>query len=152
LYLQEGVIPESVLKNVVNIEAEQAAVHAFELMDKLKFGALAIVDEDGAWLSNISARDLKVWLKNPKMSLTRTPVIDFVKAVRQADLKDRFPFYTCHVGDKLSDVLRRLSKLRVHRLYVVEKGKHGPPIGVVSLKDILRLVLDSPAVDVPSDS
>jgi CBS domain-containing protein len=68
-------------------------------------------------------------------------VLEFVQHSRELDgSQERPAVVSVAPTTHLIDVFRKLAKTGLHRLYVVD-GSH-KPVGVVSLKDLLRFVLE----------
>jgi len=136
-------------KDVVSINKKAMAFHAFKLMKEKKVSAVAVVDDHGRIVGNISVNDIKLlgyrlqyfnilsmsceeYLKeiseNPEMEETRTQIYKKFQGLN--------PHYviSCQSTDSLATAIKMLSFFQVHRLYIVEGGK---PVGVISLYDVL---------------
>src|SRR5690606_6998496 len=95
---------------------------------------VAVVDERGVLLSNISAKDIKVLkrkqflLKYFKKAIEPDAIFTklfksaatYVGAVRAHEMNVTYPNLFCKQDDTVSEVIYKLSFLRVHRLYVVD--------------------------------
>lgn len=69
---------------------------------------------------------------------------EFAADVRQANLFSFAAHVTVHEGDTFQQTLGKLGATRMHRVYVTENDR---PLGVISLIDICRAVLDADAQD-----
>lgn len=56
-----------------------------------------------------------------------------------SDRSEMYPIITCTPQSTLAEVLTRLAKSRIHRIYVVDK--HNKPIRVVTLSDVLAALI-----------
>ena len=109
-------------------------------MKDAKVGAVAVVDESGALVSNLSARDLRA-MKTFNYYMFSTlfkSVREFISIVRQEELKTRVPAISCAPTDSVSSTLRRLVGIRVHQLWI--KDSHNKPTGIVSTTDLLAFL------------
>jgi len=122
---------------VLTVHANETVISAFKKMHTYGVSGLAVVDAQGALSTNLSPKDLRAMKTfNYYMfsNLFKT-VREFISIVRQDDLKTRAPVITCQGNDTVSQVLRRLVAIRVHRLWVRDEHQH--PVGVVSATDLL---------------
>jgi CBS domain containing-hemolysin-like protein len=69
---------------------------------------------------------------------------EFAVEVRQANLFSFAPHVIVHENDTLSTAMRKLAATRMHRVYIVDQDK---PVGVVSLIDICKAILESDSID-----
>jgi len=69
---------------------------------------------------------------------------EFAADVRQANLFSFAPHVIVHEGDTFSATLGKLGATRMHRVYVAENDRL---LGVISLIDICKAVLDADAHD-----
>ncbi|KCV68565.1 hypothetical protein H696_04858 [Fonticula alba] len=82
--------------------------------------------------------NLVCYLKN-RSSLLQD-IMSFLKTIRQAEIEDRAPVFSCHPHHTVGHVVRLLSATRAHRLFVVDAKQ--APLRVVSIRDVLKLALD----------
>lgn len=132
-------------KPVVAVGEEDPALAAFRIMKERNISAVAVVDEEGHLLANISNSDVKTMLaQNRVLSLAQT-AMDFVAAVRSGDAgktsSGKAAAAAMHVSPEttVKQVIAKLAATKVHRMYVCDSD--GLLVGVVSLKDILRALI-----------
>jgi len=129
-------------KHVVTVQASEPCLKAFTLMAKHSLSGLGIVSEEGALICSVSASDARFLVRLDKFELLDMDVVTFVAKCRQIDrsrmAKTMPPVLSVSPTATLRHVMGKLSAARVHRLYVVHRGKL---CGVVSLKDILRVLV-----------
>jgi len=132
-----------VLKEVVHIKESQPALDAFNLMVKEAISGVAVVDDRGHLVGNLSVRDLKVmapdgglfWrLYGTAKSFLEKLHAEYAGSGRPATVQ------TCTMNDTLKNVITKLAANRIHRLFVVDEKNM--PIGVISLRDVLMEVLE----------
>ena len=149
-------------KSVVSIRDTSMVIEAFELMDSHRLSGIAVVDEDGQLIHNMSARDIElaltcdievedpqeVHLKNHKhrskrvirQSILHQDVVSYLSMVRQRQvLQTRYPACHVHEKDTISHILERFSSTGYHHIFVVDENHM--PIGVISITDILAFFL-----------
>lgn len=127
---------------------------------------MAVVDSDGSLLTSISNSDLRItvsgeviqewklifhyifslvlWssslLTPQRFRFAGTTVLEFVQHSRELDgSQERPAVVKVSPSTPLIDVFGKLVKTGLHRVYVAD-AEH-KPVGVVSLKDLLRFVL-----------
>lgn len=132
----------NVLKEVISIKESQPAIDAFNLMVKEAISGVAVVDDMGHLVGNLSVRDLKVMAPDgglfwrvygsAKNFLDKLHT-EYAGSGRPATIQ------TCTVNDTLKTVITKLAANRIHRLFVV--NDRNIPIGVVSLRDVLVEIL-----------
>eukprot|EP01099_Mayorella_cantabrigiensis_P000895 TRINITY_DN1381_c0_g1_i1.p1 TRINITY_DN1381_c0_g1~~TRINITY_DN1381_c0_g1_i1.p1 ORF type:complete len:201 (-),score=38.48 TRINITY_DN1381_c0_g1_i1:147-749(-) len=124
-----------------SVHTNEPAINAFHKMKESKVGAVAVIDETGDLVSNLSARDLRA-MKTFNYYMFSTlfkSVREFISIVRQEELKTRVPAISCVPTDSVSSTLRRLVGIRVHQLWI--KDSHNKPTGVVSTTDLLAFLV-----------
>merc|ERR1711916_146844 len=121
----------------ITVQDSLPAHAVFTLMDKEQRSGVAIVNELGTLVGNISGRDLKQFIKQPSLSKLDLSIKEFLAQLRAEQVDIRAPAISCVSNVSVGGVLAKLSATRVHRLYVVNSDKDFKPIGVVSLTDVL---------------
>jgi CBS-domain-containing membrane protein len=137
------------LKKVFTVNRKQTTIEALKVITDNKISAVAIVDDEGKLVGNLSASDLKglIKLSNGKFSgdfftPLRLPVGDFLSKIREMHGKSKTFILTCTPTTKLKEVVQLLAKEHVHRIFIVDT--HNKPCGIVSLTDICaELFLES---------
>jgi len=134
--LQLGTAP------AITIQEGAPAIEAFKLMDSRQITGLAIVDAHGKLVGNISARDLKIFIKHIDFDRLVQPVGEFVKYLRQFAVDIKSPTITVFGSAQFELVIGKLAATKVHRLFVVDDETHFRPMRVISLADVLHAVLE----------
>eukprot|EP01134_Creolimax_fragrantissima_P005386 CFRG5386T1 len=134
---------DAVHSPVVTINKDTRTISALSLLNAQGISGVAIVDNEGKLISNLSAADLR-GLQREDFKLLVEPIDKFVRTLYER-LRTAHPDYklprrpyvvTAKDTDTLASVLDKVIYENVHRIYVVdEKDK---PNGVVTLTDILN--------------
>jgi len=139
--------------NVMSVRGSETAYVAFKRMFELNVSGLAILDEKGSLIGNMSATDIKLVAYKPEYwSLLGKTVSEYLREMRyHPEAKVRPGVFAllhdeaqgivvkCRPINSFGYVIRLLSYYRVHKLYVVDD--YQMPVGVVSLYDVLSIVL-----------
>jgi len=134
-------------REVPTIRLTETALAAFKRIHTEKLTALAVVDEQNRIFSNISGKDLKVvknedgilHLESYQFSRLLLPVEEYLSLAKHDELNVRSPVFASGSDDTLAELLEKIVKLKVHRIYIVDEKSQ--PLGVVNLVDIIKLVL-----------
>jgi CBS domain-containing protein len=119
---------------VLNVTTANNVLDAFRIIASNDIMGVAVVDEQGHFVGNTSASDLKEFLRSPSTSLNM-PIMDFLARIRQQNLKSVHPAISVSPNDTLEHVIGKLAATKIHRIFVCHQGK---PIAVISLSDILK--------------
>jgi len=115
---------------VLSVLKGKPLIEAFSNIVETKFTGLAIIDDEGKLINNISASDLKGVTKETFWKL-ELPIEKILGD------REKLPPLTCKSSDTLADIIQRVSDCRVHRIYVVDSSNH--PTNVITLTTILRI-------------
>lgn len=126
---------------VVSVAETAPALEAFRIMDARRITGLAIVAGDGRLTGNISARDLKLFIKHIDFDRLLQPVGEFVKQLRQSAVDIMSPTITVFPTATFDHVVGKLAATHVHRIFVVSDEAHFRPERVISLVDVLLIAL-----------
>jgi len=126
---------------VVSVTKSTKAIEAFRLMDKKRISGVALVDEEGKFIGNTSASDLKLFIKTPSLENLQQPIMNWLNVIRQESIETRTPTISCSPHDNLSTVIGKLSVTKVHRIFVADDKAGYRPVAVVSITDILRHII-----------
>jgi CBS domain-containing protein len=143
-------------KDVVTIQSTETAYKAFKLMESKRISALAVVNEQGELVGNISVSDIKLIGWNADYwNLLGLPIKDYLTQLmyhQESIFIRSYNFWTldrphtvvlkCKQQDKLKSVVKAMSFFQVHRLYIVDDSKK--PIGVISMYDVLKSTCNFP--------
>jgi CBS domain-containing protein len=126
-------------EQIFSVKGDDIAIEAFKLMAHHRISSVAVVDSNGALLSNISAKDIKAIEPDAIFTKLYKTCTQYVAATRAQELNIKFPMIYCHQDATVEDVIVRLAFLKIHRIYVVDEDRK--PINVISLGDILTVLL-----------
>jgi len=115
---------------VLSVLKGKPLIEAFSNIVETKFTGLAIIDDQGRLVNNISASDLKGVTKDTFWKLE----LPIEKILGE---REKLPPLTCKSDDTLADVIQRVADCRVHRIYVVDPSNR--PTNVITLTTILRI-------------
>jgi len=141
--LREPVGKAKFTTNVVSINKNESALQSFNLMYQNHLSAIAIVDDDGKLIGNLSASDLKgfqLYLNDFNDLLQ--PVWQFLGIVRKMQARpDNFAVaFTPDIPVK--KIVKKMNEEIVHRAYIVDENRS--LVGVFSLTDLMQqLVVDT---------
>ncbi|CAG8603043.1 20417_t:CDS:2 [Cetraspora pellucida] len=128
----------NLLKQPSSVTIHDQALTAFRKIHQDEVSAVAVVNDDGTIVSEVSAADLR-GLNRERLSDLKKPVIMFLVSCKGALIK---PF-TCHGKFTLSQVMAGILTSKTHRAWVVDEDD--VPIGVITLSDILAMFLPNSA-------
>jgi len=133
-----------VTKEVISVSINDEAIVAFQKMIDHKVYGVAVLDEKGMLIENISMRDLKAIAADCacfwRLYQTVRSFLERVKDENKSKKKVRPDHViTCEETDTLEMVINKLADNNIHRVYIVEDKK---PIGVVALRDVIFQIID----------
>ncbi|CAG8645746.1 5465_t:CDS:2 [Funneliformis caledonium] len=130
---------------VISAQADSFVLEALTMMNKNSLSSIAIVNDDGVLLGNISMTDVKYILRSYSHSLMWRTCKQFVNNVRirqgLEDGKDRFPVFDVRLTSTLGYTIAKLVATKAHRVWVVDDRMQA--IGLVSLTDVLGIIARS---------
>jgi len=148
--------PDTPVK-VISVELKDRAIDAFITMHEKRISGVAVVNESGTIVGNISASDLKAIGYDGEL-LTRLfyPVSEFLRLIHPANndtntaLDERPEAFAAPLvvptTATFGSVLGSLINTHIHRVYVVDQEGH--PVGVIGYAEILRAV----QAEIPKDA
>jgi len=135
---------------VVSITTKERAIDAFMAMHDKRVSAVAVVDDDGKIVGNISASDMKtIGYDGALLSRLFYPASEFLKLISShghvpspGNPHPPAPAPVVATRDtSFRAIIGTLVNSRIHRVYVVDEAQR--PIGVVGYTEMLRAVQDS---------
>jgi len=109
-------------------ESMKEALHRFIRHEK---SGMAVVDEDGRMIANLSLADLRGLTHENARRLLSLNVNDFLRVTRQSPKEP----VTCTSSTTMSEVMHLIRKHHVHRVYVTDE--QGRPVGVISSSNVI---------------
>jgi len=127
---------------VYSVNTEDSLRTAFRLIKEYDVSAVPVIDsKTGAICGNVSARDVRLIATSNKIyKLLNMPLRVYLDVVSDGAMNSAI---TCSVSDTMEEVIKRLVRSRIHRIYVVDSQEH--VIRVLSLRNILRKFVKEPA-------
>jgi len=138
---------------VISVGLKDRAIDAFITMHQKRISGVAVIDDDGVIVGNISASDLKaIGYDGTLIARLFYPVSEFLRLIHpnksgesssnssdtQAEAARYAPPVVVLTTATFGAVLGTLVNTRIHRVYVVDDAMH--PVGVIGHAEILRAV------------
>jgi len=124
---------------IISISWNSRAIEAFQLIWNKRISAVAVVNDDGILVGNISVSDLKlIGYDATLISRLFYPIKEFLRVIRaphDAEHPISQPIFV-KKDSTLGEVVRKLVETRFHRVYVVDENYK--PVGVVSNLEVLK--------------
>jgi len=129
---------------VLSINIKELALEAYKTMVDKRVSGLAVVRDDGTLVASISVSDLKGSLKQNIFSDLYLPIGLYLdKCIPSFERRNSKTPICCLLTDTIKDVVAKLSKYHVHRLFVVDANNK--PVDVFSLCDVISF-LNQPSI------
>jgi len=127
------------LHEVVSIKPTDVALQAFTLMIEKNITGVAVVNNQGILIDQISLRDLKAVAPDGRLfGRLYKPVEVFLHHLKTEAKFDRpKEVVFCTKNTTLEQVISLLVNNHVHRVFVVESETNRKPIGIITLRDVL---------------
>jgi len=131
-------------KKVYQAVENDRAITAFLKMQRKGVSGLAVVDQHGKLVDNLSYRDYKKTSAEARNFWCLWDSVKDFKAKNEADMPPKIkfqkPLYVLQT-DTLFSVIEKMTLNHVHRIYVVNNTTAMKPIGIISQTDLLMAVL-----------
>jgi len=139
-----GKNPYLVHHKVQTVSKNKSVIEAYELLFTKGVNSVAVVDDNGVLVGNLSSTDLK-GIYGRSFVMLHDKVEDFLRENRLKKFQGvslKHPHYiaTAKPDEAIGVVANRMKDLHVHRLFIVDNDIK--PIGVVSLTDVIFLVTE----------
>eukprot|EP01116_Phalansterium_solitarium_P007666 TRINITY_DN2047_c0_g2_i1.p2 TRINITY_DN2047_c0_g2~~TRINITY_DN2047_c0_g2_i1.p2 ORF type:complete len:420 (-),score=162.74 TRINITY_DN2047_c0_g2_i1:510-1688(-) len=129
--------------DVESISTDDSAMDGFGKMRSKDLQGVAVVDkESGRLVGNLSARDLRgIEIESNWFQRLFEPVTTFLREVSSKDPERPESVLSVLPTDTLEIVVKKIATYKVHRLYIIDSEASGKPVGVVTLKDVLKEII-----------
>jgi len=134
-----------VMHKVESVKKTELAVTAFKKIVDHNFTGVAVVDDNTSELvGNISARDFKAidvdgkWWS--RLFLTAESFVHNLPADLQT-VRPKNPIFVLP-EDTLESVITKIHDNKIHRVFIVDDATHKIPVGIITLRDILKEIID----------
>jgi len=127
---------------VITISTEKKGFEAFKTMHDHRVSAVAVVDNDGKLIGNISVSDLKtIGFDGAKLARLYYPVSQFLKllAKDRSDMVWAEEPICVSAQSQFREVVGKLVQSRIHRVYLADAS--GAPTGVITQHEVLAALL-----------
>uniref|UniRef100_A0A6B2LDC7 CBS domain-containing protein n=1 Tax=Arcella intermedia TaxID=1963864 RepID=A0A6B2LDC7_9EUKA len=146
-----GAVAETKISDFKGAESEEVssippttkAINAFREMVRTEKAGLAVVDENGKLLDNMSVRDLRGIHTDAQVFWRLWSPVNEYKEMARKEFPDKTPAALVFVlpTDSLFTVVEKMAKLHIHRIYVVDSAESLTPLRVITQTDLLKEVL-----------
>jgi len=128
-------------KDVISITEDRPALEAFKLMRDSGVSGIAVV-RGKKLVGNISLHDLNMVKETGfYLRLLYAPISEYLDNVAARGHPFR-ELIKCTPQDKFSTAVDRMVSSKVHRIYIVNDDASDRLIGIITLTDVLRVVVD----------
>jgi len=144
--LREPLCKVNYSHDVICVNGKTSTLQGFSRMHTENISSLAIVDDDGKLIGNLSVSDLKGFqLYLSDFNDLLQPVSEFLSLIRKKQMRhENFVVAFSH-ETLVKDVVHQMNEEIVHRAYIVDNN--WKPIGVFSLSDLMKqLIVDTHTV------
>jgi CBS domain-containing protein len=131
------------LHEVYAVKPSDIALRAFSLMTEKNVSGVAVCDDDGVLIDQMSMRDLKAMMPDGRLfwRLYKT-CGEFLGNVKHSHTDPQVGVRPREVicvtpNDTIETVLGLLVNNRIHRVYIVESTANKKPLGLITLRDIM---------------
>jgi len=121
---------------VISITNRETALVGFKKLFGTNASAVAIVNEQGKLVGNLSVTDLR-GITNETLNTLRNPVLEYL-ALR-CETKEILSPVTCKAQDSFISIMKKAVENRIHRVWIVNDSFE--PVGVHTLSDFCRVSL-----------
>jgi len=127
------------LHEVVSIKPTDVVMQAFTLMVEKNITGVAVVNNHGQLVDQISLRDLKAVASDGHLfARLYKPAEVFLHHLKTESKFDRpKEVVFCTKNNTLEQVMGMLIHNHIHRVFVVDSETHKKPIGIITLRDVL---------------
>lgn len=138
--LREPVSKAGYSSNVIRVNGKTNTLQSFLRMHTEKISALAIVDDDGKLIGNLSVSDLKGFqLFLSDFNDLLAPVSEFLTLIRKKQGRPENFAVVFSPKTLTKDIVAKLNDEIVHRAYIVDDDNK--PIGIFSLSDLMQKLI-----------
>jgi CBS domain-containing protein len=113
-------------------------------MDKKKVSGIALLDEKtGRMVGVTTGKDLGLFLEFAEIKLLEQPIGTYLKYIRSRSQNIlEVPVVGVFGSSKLVYAIGLISSTKIHRLFLCDNEESYRPIGVISITDILRYLVN----------
>jgi len=120
-------------KPVHTAQTTQITIDAFREMVAKHLSALAVVDEKGCLVGNLSARDVRLLIEHPQETI-QLPLGEFLEKVKNVHAH----YVYCTAGETMRHAITKMKGAGTHRLWIVNESMQ--PVSVLSMSDVCKYI------------
>jgi len=125
---------------VVSISVDKKGIEAFKAMHENRVSAVAVVDNEGKIVGNISVSDLKIiGFDGAMLARLYYPVSQFLKLLAKDRSSEVEQPVCVSLQSQFREVVGKLVQTRIHRVYITDSS--GVPTGVITQHEVLSAML-----------
>jgi CBS domain-containing protein len=125
-------------KDIFTVPTSKIAIDCFRDIAFHHINAVAVINEEGILVDNLSARDIRLIMDDPQDTI-QLPIGIFLGK------KHVSGFVTCKPEQSMRDACNLMLETKSHRVWLVDDN--GIPTGVLSLSDVVRYIKDTPTMN-----
>jgi CBS domain-containing protein len=129
--------------DIYTVPTTKIAIDCFRDLSFHHINAVAVVNEEGILVDNLSARDIRLIIDDPQNAI-QLPIGLFLEK------KQVSGFVTCKAEQTMRHACSLMLEAKAHRVWLVDDN--GMPCGVLSLSDVVRYIKDLPVQTPRSES
>jgi CBS domain-containing protein len=133
------------LERPSSITIHDRALDAFRKIHRDRVNAVAVINDDGCLVGEVSAADMR-GLNRDRVDDLMRPIVAFLNT----SLGGMPEPLTCRSKFTLSQVMAGITRSKTHRVWLVDDDE--VPIGVITLTDILSMFLPDASEQSPQNS
>jgi len=123
--------------NVLSVTTKMSAIEAFKFMAQHNITGVAVIDDNGKLIDAMSLSDLKLISSDGQMFWRLYQSVEILLGHLRENNATRNLIY-CLPTHNLEYVIKTIATSKVHRVFVVDSEESKKPVGIITLKDILK--------------
>jgi CBS domain-containing protein len=129
--------------DIFTVETTKKAIDCFRDIAFHRISAVAVINEEGILVENLSAHDIRLIMDDPQDTI-QLPIGIFLEK------KQSSGFVTCKATESMRHACNLMMESKSHRVWLVDDN--GIPSGVLSLSDVVRYIKDMPVIHTHNQS
>jgi len=128
------------------VKHDESVRVAFEFIINQRISAVPVLGQAGGIAAAVTNKDIfllqKMRVSDPKAD--ELPALEFVEKARKMSQEtemSRSEPVTVTMDTPIHIIVQKLAEMKTHRIFIVD-NPNAPPVGIVSVSDIVKLILD----------
>jgi len=122
---------------VLSVTTKMSAIESFKFMAQHNITGVAVVDDNGKMVDAMSLSDLKLISSDGQMFWRLYQSVDvFLGHLRESNATRKLIY--CLPTHTLEHAIKTIASSKVHRIFVVDSEASMKPVGIITLKDLLK--------------